>query len=244
MSHSISGRVSIVRMARRNTEVSLAGVDNMSAVTKISNLSNATDRVETESVVEDETDGNNVLATMHSLKKLLFLKIILVDVGISLGDVVTDLLQGLSLIFDEDWNISSSSNYGVLVLVTCWLPGPVTLLHFCSTRYHTVVKHQHSLHLMISCLLLLLFFPVIPSLLYLALLLKKQRSSSSRDLLAYSEFHQAADEVKAITGVTESPLQMVVMGLLMLKGVIVFPWNREISSSCIQDDLGRKVSSC
>ena len=60
-------------------------------------------------------------------------------------------------------------------------------------------------------------------------------------MLADSEFQQKANEVKAVTGVIESPLQMVVMGLLMLKGIIVFPWNREISSSCIQDDLGRKV---
>ena len=61
-------------------------------------------------------------------------------------------------------------------------------------------------------------------------------------MLAYSEFHQTVDEVKAITGVLESPLQIVVLGMLMMKGVIVFPWNREISSSCIQDQLGRKVS--
>ena len=52
----------------------------------------------------DEVDG---LAedVLRPLVKLLFLKILLVDVGISLGDVVTDLLQGLNLVFDGDWNI-------------------------------------------------------------------------------------------------------------------------------------------
>ena len=216
----------------------------MSAVTRISNLSNTTDQIETESVIEDEdeTDGNNLSTTLQSLKKLMFLKIILVDIGISTGDVVTDLLQGLSLIFDEDWNISVTSSYGILVLVTCWLPGPITIIHLCASRYHQVIKHQSALGLMVTCLGVLLFFPFIPSLLYVAVLLKKRRLSSAIEMLAYSEFHQTADEVKAMTGVIESPLQMVVMGLLMLKGVIVFPWNREISSSCIQDDLGRKVS--
>ena len=216
----------------------------MSAVTKISNLSNTTDQIETESVIEDEdeTDGNNLSTTLQSLKKLMFLKIILVDIGISTGDVVTDLLQGLSLIFDEDWNISGTSTYGILVLITCWLPGPIAIIHLCATRYHQVIKHQSALCLIVMGLGVVLFFPFIPSLLYVAVFLKKQRLSSAGEMLAYSEFHQTADEVKAMTGVIESPLQMVVMGLLMLKGVIVFPWNREISSSCIQDDLGRKVS--
>ena len=214
----------------------------MSTVTRISNLSNTTDQIETESVIEDETDGNSLSTTLQSLKKLMFLKIILVDIGISTGDVVTDLLKGLSLIFDEDWNISVTSTYGLLFLITCWLPGPITIINLCATRYHQLIKHQSALGLMVTCLGVLLFFPFIPSLLYVAVLLKKRRLSSAREMLAYSEFHQTADEVKAMTGVIESPLQMVVMGLLMLKGVIVFPWNREISSSCIQDDLGRKVS--
>ena len=216
----------------------------MSAVTKISNLSNTTDQIETESVIEDEdeTDGSNLSTTLQSLKKLMFLKIILVDIGISTGDVVTDLLQGIGLIFDEDWNISGTSTYGILVLITCWLPGPITIIHLCATRYHQVIKHQSALCLIVTCLGVLLFFPFIPSLLYVAVLLKKRRLSSAREMLAYSEFQQTADEVAAMTGVNESPLQMVVMGLLMLKGVIVFPWNRELSSSCIQDDLGRKVS--
>ena len=75
----------------KKTEVTVKGRDNTSAVTKISNLSNTTDQIETESVFEDEdeTDGNNLSTTLQSLKKLMFLKIILVDIGISAGDVVT-----------------------------------------------------------------------------------------------------------------------------------------------------------
>ena len=52
----------------------------------------------------DEVDG---LADdlLKPLVKLVFLKILLVDIGISVGDVITDLLQGLSLVFDADWNL-------------------------------------------------------------------------------------------------------------------------------------------
>lgn len=224
-------------------EVTIKGEDNMSAVTRISNLSNTTNKIETaESGVEDETDGNNVSARLRSLNKLMFLKIILIDIGISVGDVITDTVQGASLIFTPDWSIAPTASYGILVLATCWIPAPVTLIHLCASRYHQVVKYQSTLYLILASVLFLLFFPLIPPFLYFLLLLRKQRVSNTREMLAYSDFQQTADEVKAITGVLESPLQMVVMGLLMLKGVIVFPWNREISSSCIQDELGRKVS--
>ena len=47
--------------------------------------------------------------------------------------------------------------------------------------------------------------------------------------------------MKAIAGVTESPIQVVLLGFLMLKGVLVFPWNKEVSSTCIEDDLGRRL---
>ena len=47
--------------------------------------------------------------------------------------------------------------------------------------------------------------------------------------------------MKAITGVTESPIQIILLGFLMLKGVLVFPWSEEVSNSCIEDELGRRL---
>ena len=77
----------------------------------------------------DEVDG---LAEdiMRPLVKLLFLKILLVDIGISLGDVVTDLLQGLNLVFDGGWNLQwGTYHYGLAILAVMWIPGLVVLLH-------------------------------------------------------------------------------------------------------------------
>ena len=80
----------------------------------------------------DEVDGLTE-DVLKPIVKLVFLKILLVDIGISLGDVVTDLLQGLSLVFDGDWNIQwSTYHYGLGVLGVMWLPGLVTLLHQAS----------------------------------------------------------------------------------------------------------------
>ena len=39
-----------------------------------------------------------------------------------------------------------------------------------------------------------------------------------------SNWEKRAREVKAITGVTESPVQIILLGFLMLKGVLLFPF--------------------
>ena len=214
----------------------------MSAITKLSNLSNTTEQTEKEREVGDETDGNEISAALQSLKKLMFLKILVLDIGISLGDVATDILQGLSLIFNDTWGVSDTCSFGIIVLMTCWLPGPVALLHLVITKYHQFVRHQNLAYLLFLGVVFLICFPIVPPLLYLVVLLNKTRQASAREVVAYTEFHQLADELKAMTGVLESPMQIVVMGLLMLKGVLIFPWNREVSSSCIEDELGRRVS--
>ena len=57
------------------------------------------------------------------------------DNGISLGDSITDFLQGLFLIFDFDAGFSVKEdtwNTGVVVLTACWLPGLVAVPHFLS----------------------------------------------------------------------------------------------------------------
>ena len=72
---------------------------------------------------EDETDGLTE-DVLRPLVKLVFLKILVVDIGISVGDMVTDLLQGLSLVFDGDWNVQwHTAHYGLAVLGVMWLPG-------------------------------------------------------------------------------------------------------------------------
>ena len=210
----------------KETEVTLGGKDNHSGVTKISNLSEVGPRPP-----EEDVDGIETARALQSLQKLAFLKIMLLDIGISLGDVVTDLVQGLSLVFDANWNYSSTAHYGVLVLVTCWLPGPLTLLHFCLHHRGLAWSPLGGAPTICLAALCLLFFPLLPTLLYVGVLLK------SNPVL----WETRAKEVKAIAGVTESPIQIVVLGFLMLKGVLVFPWNEEVSSTCIEDELGRRL---
>ena len=89
-----------------------------SGMTVVSTLSNT--RNEQKDPM-DEVDGYSKDKILNSLKSLMFLKIIIIDIGISAGDAITDILQGLNLLFDSSWSISSTAGYGVAVLVTSWL---------------------------------------------------------------------------------------------------------------------------
>ena len=211
----------------RETEVSIGGKDNLSGVTKVSNLSEVGPRPP-----EEDVDGVEATKALRSLQKLTFLKIILIDIGISLGDVVTDFVQGLSLIFESDWSLAPTANYGILVISTCWIPGPLTLLHLCLHHRGLSWSPFGVTSTLLLTLICLLFFPILPTFLFIGVLLSKDHSILER----------RAREVKAITGVTESPIQVVLLGFLMLKGVLVFPWSEEVTTStCIEDELGRRL---
>ena len=60
------------------------------------------------------------------------------DIAISFGDAVTDITQGIYLMFDfSDFTVKDLTfNYGVIVLVVCWLPGLVAIIHIMSHYRH------------------------------------------------------------------------------------------------------------
>ena len=91
------------------------------------------------------------------------MKILFFDIGVSLGDMVTDFLQGFNMIFDfkQKWKPSNSTlcqvvggeevpckwqlelkdtvlGYGVTVLIICWIPGLVAVIHMLA-HYRWVI---------------------------------------------------------------------------------------------------------
>ena len=66
--------------------------------------------------------------------QLAILKLILFDLAVSFGDVVTDILQGVYLIcwYNErgKWRLKEDTwHYGLWVLIVCWVPGLVCVMH-------------------------------------------------------------------------------------------------------------------
>ena len=89
---------------------------------------------ETNEIEGDEVDGRTE-DILKPIVKLYFLKILLIDIGISLGDLVTDVAQGLNLIFDNNWNIHwSTFHYGCIVLAFIWIPVIPMLLHVATSK--------------------------------------------------------------------------------------------------------------
>ena len=69
--------------------------------------------------------------------KLVVLKILLFDLAVSFGDAVTDILQGVYLIcwYNErgEWVLKRDTwHYGLCVLIVCWVPGLVCVIHILS----------------------------------------------------------------------------------------------------------------
>ena len=189
----------------------------------------------------DEVDGPLGDKITDSFMKLTFLKILLLDIGISLGDLVTDLLQAMAFILSSDWSLQhSTSVYGVAVLVFMLLPGVVTLLHFVT---HT--QYVHSLGWKKSILVVLIeliVFSVIPTVGYLVLLFKKRRFITREEREEYESLETRTREIKTIAGAVESPLQVILLLWLMLRGTVSLPWGESLSFSCIQDQLGNSYN--
>ena len=170
----------------------------------------------------DEVDGM-AEDLMLPLVKLLFLKILLVDIGISVGDVVTDLLQGLSLVFDGDWNVQwSTYQYGLAVLGVMWIPGMVVLFHQATgeATYKLFPKGNNCATNFGLGLVIFVCFPLIPTILYIRVLLTKRRFCSAQEKLVFLHLEAKSDEIRAIAGATESPLELIILLWLVTRGIL------------------------
>ena len=78
--------------------------------------------------------------TLKTFSALIVLKMVFFDIAISFGDAVTDIAQGLYLMFDFStfpWGVKDLTyNYGLMVLVVCWVPGLVAVIHIMSHYRH------------------------------------------------------------------------------------------------------------
>ena len=97
--------------------------------------------------------------------KLAFLKILLLDIGISLGDTVTDLLQGFNLILDFPTSTVrwSSLPYGLAILLASWLPLPIAVLHLGFSEELGLLNYLRSLPSLLLLILAGILFPFLPN---------------------------------------------------------------------------------
>ena len=85
---------------------------------------------------------------------------------------------------------------------------------------------------------MLLVFPLVPTVGYFVLLFKKRRFQTREEKEKYNLLETRIREIKTIAGAVESPLQVILLFWLMLRGTVSLPWEQTLSFSCIQDQLG------
>ena len=188
----------------------------------------------------DEVDGR-MEQSLKPLVKLTFLKTLFLDIGISLGDVLTDLAQGINLIFDSNWNIQwTTFHYGLVVIGIVWLPVIPVFIHIMTFRNkHCFGSSGNILSRLIKSMIFVSLFPIMPTLMYMKILLMRKRFSSNQEKLSFLAYEQRTHELKSLTGAIESPLQFTLLLWLMMRGILSLPWDQPLSSSCVQDSLGR-----
>ena len=84
-----------------------------------------------------DPDNKGTTGTVAIFAALIVLKIIFLDIWFSLGDAITDFLQGLYLMFDfyDGFSVKNDTwGYGLIVIVACWVPGVVAVMHILA--YH------------------------------------------------------------------------------------------------------------
>ena len=74
---------------------------------------------------------------------------------------------------------------------------------------------------------------------YMKLLIIRRSFSTNRDKLNILEFEQKTTEMKSVVGSIESTLQFTLMIWMMSRGILSLPWDQSLTSSCVEDSLGR-----
>ena len=101
---------------------------------------------------------------MDTLLKLSFIKILLFDIGISLGDSVTDFLQAFSLIFDEtdDSFQIATFKYGVYLPLARLLPTIIAMILIGLSKDYGIINKFDSIWSWILMIIGGIFFPFVP----------------------------------------------------------------------------------
>ena len=119
--------------------------------------------------IHEESDPPKKKAPLFGLLEFVTLKILFVDLLVSVGDVGSD--------FGFSWQLYEKSveddddvlfKYAAIVFSINWFPGIVAAIHVMSMYRNK--KGQSPQKLIVYALLMLIFYPVVPMLAYLVLL--------------------------------------------------------------------------
>merc|ERR1711970_51142 len=195
------------------------------------------DRSSMYSVYSVETGKTGTVAIFAAL---IVLKIIFVDIWTSLGDAITDFLQGFYLMFDFNdkfaWK-GDTYHYGIIVLIACWVPGIVAVIHIMAFYRNEffglskdLSKDFRKSRKKKFCLMIFLcffFYPFVPTLAYIVNLWHMNGSKQPYNPQK-AQLELFARVSHSITGCIEAPFQLIMTSWLIMKGVLDIPWRTNL----------------
>ena len=158
---------------------------------------------------KSETEGGGLAISLRVFLTLL-----------SFVDVITDILLGINLSSSEnkDQDIETK-NYGYLVLVVCWFPGIVSVIHMIA--HHRVDYWEKKTKFFLGLLLLLIVYPLVTpfSLLVTLWNFNTPEDKKNKKMLKFCFL------TELIEGSIEAPIQMTITLFLIMKGLLNLPWS-------------------
>jgi len=245
----------ILKDPKRASKVSWAGsVDSEASdvVTRErsdSNLSNHRRSSWTRSNYRISLDAGGAAST---LGVLVILKVIFIDILITgFGDAITDLLQGVYMIIEEPLNNEDKWETriaGVAVILICWVPGIVAILHliashkdeflFLDESVDKRIRKSRRKHFFILLGLCFFFYPIVPTLGYMINLCYM---TGGQDHTSH-KIEMFAKVGHSISGCIEAPMQMVMVLFLILKEYLPIPFMDDPRYVDFEDRHGNSIT--
>ena len=178
---------------------------------------------------ENEKDLVNVFSIQegeHGDFKILKL---LIDAGLSILDVITDLIFGISLTHRED-----ASFYGYLVLGSCWVPALVIIIHMIAYYRENYASNPGKFFITIT--ILFIFYPLAPFISFGISMWYFNTHSTTRVIGRIEKIINLAVDME---GCVEAPLQLIITTFLIMTRFLSVPWDSSPEESII--DLGKSL---
>jgi len=187
-----------------------------------------------------------------SLGVLVILKVIFIDILITgFGDAITDILQGVYMIIEEPLNKEDKWDTiaaGVGVIIICWVPGIVAILHliashkdeflFLDESVDEKIRKSRAKRFFLLLGLCFFFYPIVPTIGYMINLcyMTGGQDHTSHKIEVFAKVGHS------ISGCIEAPMQMVMVLYLILKEYLPIPFQDDPRYVEMQDRHGNSVT--
>ena len=187
----------------------------------------------TEAIAKKNSDDSQreiaVFSNFEGRKPVLKVSKLLLMTGLSVLDVVTDVLWGVKLI-----NCEHLVHIGIAVLISCWVPGVVAVIHMIADYRKDYFDRVGEF--LVTLFVLFIFYPLAPFILFVIRLIHFNEKSNRVE----GKVEKILSLAVEIEGSIEAPVQLIITTFLIMRGFLKVPWESSQAEDSI--DLGHGIT--